>query len=141
MEKKCFKCGEVKSLSFFYGHPAMPDGHVNKCKECNKKDVKDNRKLKVNYYRAYDRDRGNRLPESYQKEYREKYPLKYKAHSMVNRAIKSGKLFKEPCVNCRSEENLHAHHDDYLKPLNVRWLCAGCHKHWHEKHGEALNAT
>lgn len=41
-EKKCFKCGTVKPLSEFYKHPAMSDGRVNKCKDCNKKDVKGN---------------------------------------------------------------------------------------------------
>ena len=43
MKKKiCFKCNVEKSLNEFYKHPAMPDGHVNKCIECNKKDSKGN---------------------------------------------------------------------------------------------------
>lgn len=40
MTKKCFKCGKEKDLNDFYKHPQMPDGHVNKCKECNKIDNK-----------------------------------------------------------------------------------------------------
>lgn len=40
--KKCFKCGIEKSLTDFYKHPQMVDGHVNKCKSCNKKDVTQN---------------------------------------------------------------------------------------------------
>lgn len=39
-KKKCFKCGKIKVLSDFYKHPMMEDGHVNKCKDCNKNDVK-----------------------------------------------------------------------------------------------------
>ena len=37
--KACFKCHAVKPLTDFYKNSGMPDGHVNKCKECNKKDV------------------------------------------------------------------------------------------------------
>ena len=60
---------------------------------------------------------------------------------MVNYAIRSKKLFKEPCEVCGTDKNIHAHHDDYLKPLNVRWLCAVHHKQWHDKNGEALNGN
>lgn len=38
--KKCFKCDIEKTLSEFYKHPDMPDGTVNKCKECNRVDNK-----------------------------------------------------------------------------------------------------
>lgn len=139
MTKKCFKCGEVKSLSDFYKHAQMKDGRVNKCKECNKKDVSKNRSLKIDYYREYDRDRGNRQGKEYTPEYRDKYPNKYKAHTMVNNAVRRGVLFKEPCEVCGTEDRIHGHHDDYLKPLNVRWLCAAHHKQWHEENGEGLN--
>ena len=138
-EKKCFKCGEVKTLSAFYKHPRMADGHVNKCKECNKTDVTENRILKIDHYREYDRVRGNRQGYIYCKEYRKKFPKKYRAHQMVRYAIKSGSLHPEPCIECQRTEGAHAHHGDYEKPLNIRWLCPPCHKQWHVKNGEGKN--
>ncbi len=139
MEKVCFKCGLLKELTDFYKHPQMADGHLNKCKECNRKDVIENRLKKVDYYREYDKNRGSRQGYEYCKEYRTKYPNKYKAHSLVNYAIKAGRLKNEECRECGRVEDTHAHHDDYSKPLNVRWLCPPCHKSWHDLNGEGLN--
>lgn len=139
--KQCFKCGEVKSLSEFYKHKQMKDGHLNKCKECNKNDATATRNKNIEYYREYDRKRGNRQDKNYLREYRSKYPNKYKAHSMINNAIRDGKLHKMTCEVCCSGVDVHAHHDDYLKPLNIRWLCAVHHSQWHRDNGEGLNAN
>ncbi len=56
-EKRCFKCKKIKSLDNFYKHPQMGDGYVGKCKECNKKDVRDNYSKKRKYYNEYDKER------------------------------------------------------------------------------------
>ncbi len=137
--KVCFKCKVEKPLSEFYIHLQMSDGHLNKCKTCSKKDSVENRNKSIERYREYDRNRGNRQDLHYMAEYRDKHPNKYKAHSMVGNAIRDGKLFKEKCEVCQSSKNIHAHHDDYLKPLNIRWLCAADHSQWHRDNGEGLN--
>lgn len=38
--KVCFKCGQWKQLDDYHRHKQMGDGHLNKCKECTKRDVK-----------------------------------------------------------------------------------------------------
>ena len=137
--KTCTKCGISKPLDDFYKVKSSKDGRHGACKECQKASVLKHRSENLDKIREYDRSRGNRAKEGYAKEYRTKYPNKYKAHSMVNNAIKGGKLFPEPCEICGITESVHAHHDDYAKPLNVRWLCAAHHHQWHAKHGEAKN--
>ena len=131
MKKACFKCNEEKPISEFYKHKKMADGHLNKCKECTKRDALNYRWKNIENIRKYDRERGNRQSAEYLKEYRKKYPYKYKATNIVNNAIRDGKLFKEPCEICGTTENIEGHHDDYSKPLNVRWLCSAHHKQWH----------
>ena len=128
--KPCFKCGESKPLSAFYKHPGMADGHVNKCKECNKSDVRENRKANIEHYRAFDRARGSRQTNEYARQYRARNPEKYKAHLAVNNALRGGKLVKAPCVIC-GDENVHGHHDNYARPLDVVWLCPVHHQERH----------
>ncbi len=53
------------------------------------------------------------------------------AHGYIERALKKGTLIKpERCENCNTKTAyLEAHHDDYSKPLEVRWLCRKkCHQ-------------
>lgn len=154
--KKCFKCGEIKELFDFYKHPKMADGHVNKCKECNKKDVRENRLDKIHYYTQYDKFRFVNDPS--RKERNDKYaaenigkstavknaylkrnPEKHEAHGILQRAVRSGKVVKpEKCERCGivppKARLLHGHHHDYSKPLDVEWICIWCHadEHRHE---------
>lgn len=50
----------------------------------------------------------------------------------VYRALKAGKLTKGECEGCGSLD-VQAHHDDYNKPLEVRWFCQTCHDIVHGK--------
>ena len=69
----------------------------------------------------------------YTREYTEKYPLKTKAHRLVNRRVEQGKLLPGPCERCGRVDGVHAHHEDYTAPLDVVWLCP---KHHGERHRE-----
>lgn len=157
--KKCFKCKLEKPETEFYGHPEMNDGRLGKCKECTKADVRENRKKKAEYYKQKDKERAN-LPHRVEarKIYQasgagritgskakirwiEHNPVKRAAQVKLGNALKGGKIKKPPCCEqCNSKGRIHGHHDDYAKPLNVRWLCALCHSGWHKIHGEGKNA-
>lgn len=130
--KRCFKCSVRKSVNYFYAHPEMKDGYLNKCKDCSRKDISLNRGLKIEYYRKYDRDRGNRQPSWYLKSYRSKNPEKYKAHCALNNAVRDGRVKKGTCLVCK-DVNVHGHHEDYTKPLDVIWLCASHHMEAHAR--------
>jgi len=135
--KECFKCKTIKPLTEFYKHSAMADGHVNKCKVCNKKDVGDHREKNIEKIREYDRQRG-KLPErqaqniAVTRAWRAEDTRRSKAHSAVLRAIKHGILVRSPCIRCGAEKSL-AHHEDYDFPLEVMWLCQPCHKQRHKE--------
>jgi hypothetical protein len=128
--KRCFACGGEFPLSSFYKHSAMADGHLNKCKTCCKSQARRNRRKRVEYYRDYDRARGNRQGLEYTQDYRQRFPLKYKAHCAVNNALRDGRIVKEACCICGNTDTV-AHHEDYTKPLNVIWLCSVHHRWIH----------
>lgn len=157
--KECRKCGAFKPFTEFYRHSAMPDGTVNKCKECTKADVRANRASKADYYRAYDRKRYRDDPEraahchaagrttpmaqriEKQRERRAADPQKYKARNAVANALRKGEIERKPCFFCGSEKCLEAHHHDYALPLDVYWLCKTCHGKLHTIAGDLRRAV
>jgi hypothetical protein len=137
VEKKCFACLETKPLSDFYKHPKMADGHLGKCKECQKSASIKNRLDNVERYREYDRARG-KLPHrvasaiAQSKKWRAEDSRRARCHNAVAKALKSGKLQPEPCTVCGSE-NAVAHHTSYDHPLDVVWVCQVHHKELHRR--------
>lgn len=156
MIKTCFKCHESKPLSDFYKHPEMADGYLGKCRACAKTDVRKRREVNLAYIQEYDRNRPNRLERSRKQNERlkalrkespecrirratlweknkktraEKY---HSAHYKTANAIRDGKLIKQCCQQCQSSGPIHAHHEDYSKPLDVVWLCKTCHYTYHK---------
>ena len=137
--KTCFKCHKEKPLEEFYRHPEMPDGRLNKCKDCAKSDAKKRyneptAKVRIIEYerrRFLDPKRKRKIL-TYQRRRRARSPEKYKARQAVESALRSGALKRLPCEECGSEK-VEAHHPDYSKPLLVRWLCRKHHLFVHKK--------
>lgn len=149
MELKCKQCGEDDQNEFYASNKS-------RCKTCIREGVKSNREANADYYKQYDKARdqdpdriemkkryakteagivsGNKAKRKWQ----ENNLIKRAVHVQTGNAIRDGLLIKEPC-ECCDEQIVHAHHDDYAKPLEVRWLCSKCHEKWHDENGEALN--
>lgn len=60
-------------------------------------------------------------------------PVATQAHRITNVAIQNGFLKRKPCEICGSEKYNRAHHDNYKKPLKVRWFCEKHHRELHKK--------
>ncbi len=154
--KVCRTCSAEKPLTEFYKHSGMADGHLNKCNLCVKARIKKYRELNFEKIQAHDKLRNTEphrvkaRKEYLQTEagrlsrkksidaYHKRYPMTYAAHVITGNAIRDGKLFQASnCSVCDSTEKIEGHHDDYTKPLEIRWLCKKCHKEWH-KHNKPI---
>lgn len=137
--KTCFKCGAEKPLTDFYKHCKMADGHLNKCVDCTKRDVRQHRRDKRyrNKVLEYDRQRGNRQPAEYFASYKTRFPEKVKAQTAVGNAVRDGRLHKlDACEYCGEDgrkSRLEAHHPSYAADMRlcVTWLCSACHSQAH----------
>lgn len=112
---QCAKCKVLKLRVDFYRCRAKKGGLQSYCIEC------------CGAYRVKpSRERYN----TYKRTYRLRHRVKDLARAQVHNSIKRGVLVKLPCEVCGSSK-VEAHHCDYLKPLDVMWLCNKHHSLWH----------
>jgi len=57
--------------------------------------------------------------------------LKASARAYTKEYLKRGKIQREPCKKCGSEDS-QIHHLDYNKPLLIEWYCRKCHLEIHK---------
>lgn len=130
--KACFKCGRTLPLDAFYRHPATADGHLGKCKDCTKRDVRERSALTKLARAAYERKRGlrperKRAAARYNRQGRARHPQHFRARGAVAHALKAGRLVRKPCEVCGNPK-AEAHHPDHSRPLDVQWLCVPHHR-------------
>lgn len=64
-----------------------------------------------------------------------KFPEKHKARSLLRKAVYEKRISKPKiCDLCMIESNrIEGHHEDYSRPLDVKWLCVKCHRNLHKE--------
>jgi hypothetical protein len=62
------------------------------------------------------------------------------AQKIAAKAIRKGTLIRQPCEVCGAAKT-EAHHDDYSRPLDVRWLCKSHHRQHHVAERRAAQAA
>lgn len=153
--KTCTKCKKTLPLDLFYRNRSAPDGRHSQCAECMKANtrryMKQHREERRQYQRQYAAKFPERIEESNRK-WRERHPDRHQqAHRadreihvmevVARRAVKAAKangtLVPQSCERCGSTTRIEAHHEDYSKPLDVNWLCSGCHGDRHKEINQA----
>lgn len=113
---------EVDKIVCIPYNPCMAyDSHEKYVAWCKKNPEK----IRAKYKRWYDK---------HYKSYSAKRKLQMRAKDAVHDALLSGKLERKSCERCGNQK-VEAHHPDYSKPLDVRWLCHFHHREQHTKLG------
>lgn len=125
--KRCPACGEIKALDDFGRNMVKPDRARSYCRPC------ENAQNRIRQ-RVYVKTERYRLLESAQRK-KDWKNGKTRARQFARLAVYFGLLVQRPCERCGAEE-VQAHHEDYSKPLDVRWLCLVHHGEAHRKEKE-----
>lgn len=134
--KRCSACGVVKPLDEFPGDKKCRDGYRGQCCACRRVLMRAWRLAKLATRREYDRRRYHESPERREGQRisslksKQRYPDKTRARNAVSNAIRDGRLERQACEVCGAPR-AQAHHDDYSRPLDVRWLCRDHHEQYH----------
>ena len=106
------------------------DADRRRCRKWRGANTKKSRAATRNYRRTHRAAR-----RAYRARYKRENPVTLAAQLLVQAAILLGRLTRDPCEICGrvSSRNfkIHGHHEDYSRPLKVRWLCAAHHNQVH----------
>jgi hypothetical protein len=128
--KRCSRCGETKPREQFRLNATSHDGLQSYCKPCQ---IENNRIWRERNPKVGARAK---LTTAEQRAVKERFwqnnPGSRSAHRSLYKAVRSGRVLRpENCEKCGKAGRLHAHHEDYSRPLDVHWLCVTCHRRLH----------
>ncbi len=98
------------------------EGYSSYCKECAAKNMREWRLKQVG---GVIKPRKSALTPEEKK-------LRRDVRAITNSALRRGILVAASCDVCGTDLNIEAHHDDYSKPLDIRWLCKTHHTEHHK---------
>lgn len=132
---RCPTCNHYMPATSFYADKRTSNGLKAQCKACHCRTTiatRDKGKA-ADANRQYMRNARNRDPLKFRERDRlasrkmGRTPQR-EARYQLNRAVRRGEVIRpDVCTACGRAIKLTAHHDDYTKPLDVRWLCYECH--------------
>lgn len=122
--KICFKCHRELPLRMFYKHPRMADGHLNKCKECAKKDVRDKYMDNSQKEEWVEKERERGREKYHRLGYKDIYKMAHPETKTVSAYIKRRIEVPDSC---------EIHHWNYHLLYDVFILDKRIHKRFHKK--------
>ncbi len=139
--KTCTKCKKSKPLADFQPEPRYETGVRSRCRECfnlaNALYRSQHPELVTERKRRY-RTRNRKAIRDNERLYRSNHPERGRAKTNLYCAVKSGKLSRRPCEICGGLD-VHGHHFDYDRQLDVVWLYRSHHMKLHGGHKETLH--
>lgn len=144
----CRKCGEEKQVQEFSQDRRRPGGISLICRRCDsirrgtfRIDHIDSERARERrpdqWRRKWDLSRHIRIARTIanNKALQLAGDIRYSARSALRSAVQSGRVKKPTaCFECgATNRQLHGHHEDYHRALDVVWLCPVCHGARHRK--------
>ncbi len=135
-EKRCPSCEQWKKSCEFYKSLKRYDGLAVYCKICIRERMVRHIRKNAEKFREYDRKYYQEHKGEWKKRQeksKEKYPEKWKARNKLRGEVRKGTIKRLPCEKCGKTPS-DGHHEDYEKPLEVKWLCRLHHLELHRKY-------
>jgi hypothetical protein len=127
MERICNICKRNMDIEFFERKPEKPLGRGYRCKPCVNEKRRTEGRFGAEYQRQW-RIRNLGVHRSYEAVRKGKWTEKEISRKITQLALKMGIMIRpDTCQSC-GRKDVQVHHPDYMKPLDVQWLCRTCHE-------------